>query len=389
MEKYFQYLRSHEDFFVSIRQDIHQNPELGFDEKRTSKIVEKLLNEWGYTVHTGYGDTGLVGVLKRGTGKKRIGIRADMDALPIQEKTNLPYSSSKPNTMHACGHDGHTAMLLAAAKYLAEKGEFSGTLNLIFQPAEEALNGAKRMIEDGLFSDHPCDAVFGMHNAPGYRQGTFLFRSGPTLSASDRVTITLRGVGGHGAYPHLTKDPVLAAASIIMALQSIVSRNVSPKEHAVITVGAIHAGEASNVIPETATLKLSIRTLNPEIRTLIETRIKDLVNMQAHSYGVTADIEYIHGCPVLINSKAETDFAQQVATKLVGPADVSETESRYGSEDFAYMLEEVPGCYLFIGNGEGSAHGSCHVHSPHYDFNDKNIIVGGAYWACLAEEYLK
>ena len=389
MENHSKYMQEHFSEFAKIRRDIHQHPELGYEEHRTSEIIEQLLKAWGYEVHTGYGTTGLVGVLKKGNGTRKIGIRADMDALPIRETTNLPYSSVNDNVMHACGHDGHTTMLLAAAKYLAEQGDFSGTLNLIFQPAEESLGGAKKMMDDGLFKDHPCDAIFGMHNAPGFPQGQLLFRDGPAMSSSDYVTITINGVGGHGAHPHLAKDPIVAAASIIMALQTIVSREVNPSHLAIITIGAINAGHINNVIPQKAVLKLSVRSLNAEVRALLENRIKALVHAQAESFGVQADVLYERGYPVLVNSLNETDFARNAAIEFTGKDNVvPQTPARLGSEDFAFMLEEVPGCYLFIGNGDGNQEGACAVHNPNYDFNDKNLVNGGAFWAYLAERYL-
>lgn len=389
MNSHTNYMQAHFDEFAKIRHDIHQHPELGFKEHRTSHIVQQLLKEWGYDVHTGYGTTGVVGVLKKGNSHKTMGIRADMDALPLQETTGLPYASVHNNIMHACGHDGHTTMLLAAAKYLAEKGEFSGTLNLIFQPAEESLGGARKMMDDGLFKDHPCDAIFGMHNAPGFPQGQLLFRDGPAMSSSDYVTITITGVGGHGAHPHLAKDPIVAAASIIMALQTIVSREVNPSQLAVITIGAMNAGHINNVIPQQAVLELSVRALNAEVRSLLENRIKALVNAQAESFGVRADIHYERGYPVLVNSQTETDFARQTAIEFAGQDNVVlQTPARLGSEDFAFMLEKVPGCYLFIGNGEGNKEGACAVHNPNYNFNDKNLVNGGAFWAYLAERYL-
>ncbi|NYT63966.1 amidohydrolase [Alcaligenaceae bacterium] len=389
MKHYTEYMQEHFDELAQIRRDIHQHPELGFLEQRTSAIVEQLLKKWGYEVHSGYGTTGLVGVLKKGDSAKKIGIRADMDALPIREDTNLPYSSVHENVMHACGHDGHTAMLLGAAKYLSEQGDFSGTLNLIFQPAEESLGGARKMMNDGLFKDHPCDAIFGMHNAPGFPQGQLRFRDGAALSSSDYVTITITGVGGHGAYPHLAKDPVVATASIVMALQTIVSREVNPSELAVITIGAMNAGHINNVIPQKAVLELSVRSLNADVRVLLEKRIKALVKAQAESFGVQADVLYERGYPVLVNSLDETNFARNAAIEFVGQDNVElQAPARLGSEDFAYMLEEVPGCYLFIGNGDGDKNGSCAVHNPKYDFNDNNLITGSAFWAFLAERYL-
>jgi len=373
--------------FISIRQQIHQHPELGFEEFKTSELVAGKLSQWGYQVRRGLGGTGVVGQLKRGEGGKRLGLRADMDALPVQEKTGLRYASGRPGIMHACGHDGHTAMLLAAAQYLAQEGDFSGTLNLIFQPAEEGGGGAVRMMDDGLFDLYPCDAIFAMHNGPGTPQGHLVFREGPMMASSDYVTITLHGVGGHGAEPHRTADPIVAAASIVMALQTIVSRNAAPLEMAIVTVGALHSGQANNVIPETAVLELSVRALTREMRELLERRIKALVAAQAESFGVQAQIDYRAGYAVLVNSPAETEFARRIALDLVG-ADkvVRQGPPLTASEDFSFMLERVPGCYLIIGNGDGE--GSCMVHNPGYDFNDSNLKIGAAYWSRLAETFL-
>src|SRR6516225_3203365 len=260
--------------FIGLRRDIHQHPELAFDEHRTSSLVASKLEAWGYEVERGLGGTGLVGRMVRGQGKRRLGIRADMDALPIDEATGLPYASTHSGVMHACGHDGHTAMLLAAAHHLAHRGRFSGTLNLIFQPAEEGGGGALRMMQDGLFDKYPCDAIFAMHNMPGIPQGRLVLRDGAAMASSDYATVTLTGIGGHGAMPHRTADPVVAAASIVMALQTVVSRNIDPLQMAVVTVGAIHAGKANNVIPQSATLEISIRALDREVRTRLEQRVK-------------------------------------------------------------------------------------------------------------------
>ena len=298
------------DEFVALRRDIHRHPELGYQEFRTSDLVAQCLTQWGYEVERGLGGTGVVGQLRRGKGGKRLGLRADTDALPIQEATGLEHASCNEGIMHACGHDGHTAMLLAAAHHLARHGEFDGTLNLIFQPAEEGLGGAKRMMEDGLFSKYPCDAIFAMHNMPGHPQGHLLLRDGAAMASSDNVTITLEGVGGHGAMPHCAADPVVAGAAIVMGLQSIVARNVDPLHMSVITVGAFNAGKANNVIPQTATLKLSVRALDRDVRNLLEDRITELVHNQAASYQVRATIDYKRGYPVLVNTVAETDFAR-------------------------------------------------------------------------------
>ena len=386
-----QALQSQADEFIAVRRDIHKHPEMGYKEYRTSDLVAEQLTAWGYQVTRGLGGTGVVGQLQRGTGGKAIGLRADMDALPIDEATGLPYASCNTGIMHACGHDGHTAMLLAAAKHIAQKATFSGTVNLIFQPAEEGLGGAKKMMDDGLFKQFPCDAVFGMHNMPGHPQGHLLMRDGPAMASSDNVTITVEGTGGHGAVPHRTADPVVAGSAIVMGLQSIVARNVDPQEMAVITVGAFNAGIANNVIPQTATLRLSVRALNREVRELLEKRITELVHAQAQSYNVRAHIDYKRGYPVLVNHMAETDFVQQVAEELVGQARVLRNpRALTGSEDFAFMLEEVPGCYLLIGNGDGTGdgHGACMVHNPGYDFNDDNVAVGSAFWSLLVERYL-
>ncbi len=375
--------------FIRLRRDIHSEPELAYEEHRTAALVAAKLEDFGYTVERGIGGTGVVGTLVRGQGGKRLGLRADMDALPIEEATGAAWASKRPGVMHACGHDGHTAMLLAAARRLAEQGSFSGTLQLIFQPAEEGGGGALKMIEDGLFDRYPCDAVFAMHNMPGLKQGDLMFREGAAMASSDYVTITLSGVGGHGAMPHRATDTVVAASSIVMALQTVVSRNVDPQQMAVVTVGSIHAGKANNVIPATATLELSVRSLNSEVRALLERRIKALVQAQAESFGVHAEINWRSGYPVLVNTPAETDFARKVGLELRGPANVTlQGNALSGSEDFAFMLERVPGSYLLIGNGDGDSAGACMVHNPGYDFNDDNIAIGAAYWTLLAERFL-
>ena len=375
--------------FVQLRRDIHRHPELAFEEHRTAELVATKLEAWGYAVHRGLGGTGVVGTFTRGAGKRRLGLRADMDALPIQEATGAEWASSKPGLMHACGHDGHTAMLLAAAKAIANDASFDGTLNLIFQPAEEGGGGAVRMMADGLFEQHPCDAVFAMHNMPGVPQGHFVFRDGAAMASSDYVTIRVHGTGGHGAMPHRAADPLVAASSIVMTLQTIVARNVDPLHTAVVTVGAMHAGQANNVIPALATLELSVRALDPDVRCLLEQRIKALVVAQAESFGVTAEIDWRPGYCVLVNTEAETNFARQVALDLVGAEQVTlHGPALTGSEDFAFMLEKIPGSYLLIGNGDGDYAGACMVHNPGYDFNDDNIATGAAYWVALVERYL-
>jgi hippurate hydrolase len=336
--------------------------------------------------------TGVVGTLKRGTGKMRLGIRADMDALPIQETTGLPYASQLPGKMHACGHDGHTAILLAAARSIAQDPQFDGTLNLIFQPAEEGLGGGRVMVEQGLFKLFPCDAIFALHNMPGMPEGQFGFRAGAFMPSSDTVNITVRGKGGHGSAPHLSADPVVAAAHIVVALQTVVSRNVDPREMAVLSVGAIHGGEAANVIPQNVTMRLTVRAFNPEIRAMLKQRITDLVQSQAQTMGVQADVDYDWRYPSLINDEASTAFAKQVALDWLGDKGVMPNLAPLtGSEDFSFMLQECPGCYLIVGNGQGEHHhtGGCMVHNPGYDFNDAILPIAASYWVKLVNAYLK
>lgn len=376
-----------------IRHQIHRHPELAYEEVETADLVAQRLEAWGWQVTRGVGKTGVVGTLKVGDGvgnsARSIGIRADMDALPIVEETGLPYASATHGKMHACGHDGHTTMLLGAAQHLAATRRFSGTVHLYFQPAEESGvdSGAKKMIEDGLFERFPCDAVFGVHNHPGAEPGVFLFRKGPFMSAGDKAVIVIEGVGGHAARPHLTVDPVVVASSIVMALQTIVARNVDPAQPAVVTVGSMHAGTANNVIASTARLELSVRSFSPDVRALLKKRVAELAHAQAESYGAKATVEYIEGYPVVINSEAETDFAVEVARELVGHDKVvAQADLLMGSEDFAFMLQKRPGTFLRIGNGVGED--GCMVHNPHYDFNDTNLPVGAAFWARLVERYL-
>ncbi|HDR9250011.1 M20 aminoacylase family protein [Burkholderia vietnamiensis] len=372
-----------------IRHHIHHHPELAYEEHETAALVAHKLEQWGWQVTRGVGGTGVVGTLRVGDGARSIGIRADMDALPIVEATGLPYASGTHGKMHACGHDGHTTMLLGAAQQLAKTRNFRGTVHLYFQPAEEhgVDSGAKKMIDDGLFERFPCDAVFGMHNHPGAAPGVFLTRRGPFMSAGDKAIIKIEGVGGHAARPHLTVDPVVVAASIVMALQTIVARNVDPSQPAVVTVGSMHAGTANNVIPSGARLELSVRSFSPDVRALLKRRIVELAESQAASYGATADVEYIEGYPVVVNTDAETDFAAQVARELVGDAHVVEqADLLMGSEDFAFMLQQRPGSFVRLGNGAGED--GCMVHNPKYDFNDRNLPIGAAFWTRLVERYL-
>ena len=377
--------------FAQVRQRIHARPELGADVAHTAELVAGLLKQWGYSVHT-VGGRGLVGQLRVGDGTRRIGLRADMDALPLQERTGLPYASEIPGRMHACGHDGHTATLLAAAEYLASTRNFTGTLNLIFQPDEEGLTGALAMMADGLFERFPCDGIYAFHNAPGLPLGAAVVQEGPLGGSSDRVTVTFRGRGGHGAMPNLAVDPTLAMSATVVALQGIVARNVAPVDAAVISVGEMHAGTTYNIIPETATLKLSVRATKPEVRELLERRIREVVSHQAASYGVQAEVDYERMVPAIQNSTREAAIARDAVASVVGSERVISVppSSQMGSEDFAWMLEKMPGCYFALGNGmAGQAWVGCSLHNDGYDFNDKLIPIGAACWVALAEQYLR
>jgi len=373
--------------FTALRRDLHRHPELGLHEQRTSALVAERLAAWGYEVHRGLASTGVVGSLRRGTGHQRLGLRADMDALPIHEATGHPWASVHSGVMHACGHDGHTTMLLMAAQHLAEHGRFSGTLHLIFQPAEEHPGGARLMVEQGLFQRFDCDAVYALHNMPGIAAGQLVFHDGPFMASSDDVTITLHGTGGHGALPQHTADPIVAAASLVMALQTVVSRNVDPQQAAIVTVGELHAGKANNVIPDTARLELSVRALDPGVRDLLEQRIRALAQSQAQSFGLRAEVDYRRDYPVLVNTRAQTELAREVGAELLGEDGICrQGPALTGSEDFAVMLQQRPGSYLLLGNGAGE--GSCMVHNPGYDFNDHILPVGAAFWVRLAERFL-
>jgi amidohydrolase len=371
------------------RRDIHEHPELLYDVHRTAAFVAERLREFGCDeVATGLGRTGVVGVIRgrKPAGKgdiKGIGLRADMDALPIEEATNLPYASRTPGKMHACGHDGHTAMLLGAARYLAETRNFAGDAVVIFQPAEEGGAGAAAMIKDGLMDRFPIDQVYGMHNGPGIPVGSFAIRSGPIMAATDAIDIQIEGLGGHAARPHICIDPVLAGAQLITALQSIVSRSVDPLESAVISICEFHAGHARNVIPQTAELKGTVRTLTVEMRKLIEKRVREVVAGVAQMTGTKIDLKYERGYPVVVNHAAQTDFATQVAKEIAGDANVREMAPMMGAEDFAYMLEQRPGAFIFCGNGDSAG-----LHHPAYNFNDDAIVFGTSYWVKLVENTL-
>ena len=376
---------------VTLRHQIHSHPELAYEEHLTSDLVAARLSEWGYEVHRGLAGTGVVGTLRLGESTRRLGLRADMDALPIQETTGLPYASQVPGKMHACGHDGHTSILLAAARVVARERSFDGTLNLIFQPAEDGLGGGRRMVEEGLFERFPCDAVFALHNMPGFPVGQFGFKEGPFMASSDSVMVTVQGQGGHGSSPHLAADPVVAAAHIIVALQTIVSRNVDPREMAVVSVGAIHGGDAPNVIPGSVLMRLTVRAYRPEIRAMLRERITQLVQAQAATLGVMAEVDYHWRYPALVNDVESTRYARQVALDWLGEDGLlPELAPLTGSEDFSFMLEHCPGSYLIVGNGVGEHHrtGGCMVHNPGYDFNDAILPIAASYWVQLVRRFL-
>ncbi|EIG4983093.1 amidohydrolase [Escherichia coli] len=384
------YIRGFEEELREIRHQIHENPELGLQEFKTSALVAEKLRQWGYEVEQGLATTGIVATLKVGDGEKSIGLRADMYALPIYENSGKPWASKHPGLMHACGHDGHTTILLGAARYFAETRRFNGTLRLIFQPAEEMINGGEIMVKEGLFDHFPCDVIFGMHNMPGLPVGKFYFQPGALMASMDQFHITVRGCGGHGAIPHKAIDPVLVAAHITTALQSIVSRNVDPLEAAVITVGSIVAGEAANVIPDSAEMKISVRSLSRDTRQLLLTRIPALAQAQAASFGATAEVTHVNGTPVLVNDEEMARFAWQVACKTFGE-DRAEfgIKPLMGSEDFSFMLEAQPkGGFLLFGNGD-VGEGSCMVHNPGYDFNDASLVPASSYWGALVEAWLQ
>jgi hippurate hydrolase len=370
------------------RRDLHAHPELGFEEVRTSAFVADKLRSFGLDeVHTGLAKTGVVGVLRAGTGRDSIGLRADMDALPIQEPAERPYSSTKPGKMHACGHDGHTTMLLGAAKYLAETRNFDGTVYLIFQPAEEMQGGGRVMVEEGLFERYPTARVFGLHNWPRMPLGTFGMRAGPIMAATDRLEIRLTGQGGHGAMPHLCRDPVVAGAQIVMALQTVISRNVDPVAQGVISITQFHGGDADNVIPQEVMLRGTIRSFAPSVRELLERRVRVIARAVAEAHEVSAAVSYAPGYPATINTEAETQLAAAAAADVVGEDRVDRAVAPVmGAEDFAYMLERRPGAYIFMGGGGGAA--APMLHSPAYDFNDEALPYGASYWARLVEQVL-
>ena len=370
------------------RHDLHAYPELGFDEHRTSAFVARHLESFGIQVFKGIGKTGVVGVLKVGNEAESIGLRADMDALPILEENHFAHCSTEHGRMHACGHDGHTTMLLGAARYLAKSRQFRGQVNFIFQPAEEGIGGARAMIEDGLFEQFPCDVLFAMHNAPGMRLGTFGASAGVCTGAGTFFDIHINGVGGHGAHPEHAVDPVIMAAQMISAIQTVVSRNVRPADPAVVSITQVHAGDAYNVIPGKAHIAGTIRTFSLKVMELIERRIRSIANgiAQAHDGSVTMDFRTVFH-PVINDTQAAA-FAGDVCESLVGADNVRrQLPPGLGSEDFSFMLEQVPGCYLLLGNGDDSH--QTPIHNPGYDFNDAALVYGASFFAAAVERRLR
>ena len=380
---------------AAIRRDLHAHPELCFQEVRTADVVAAKLAEWGIPIHRGLGTTGVVGIVKAGTSERAIALRADMDALPMQEFNTFSHASKHPGKMHACGHDGHTAMLLAAARYLATERHFDGTAYLVFQPAEEGGGGAREMIKDGLFDKFPVEAVFGMHNWPGMAVGTFAVSAGPVMASSNEFTITIHGKGGHAAMPHNALDPVPVAAQMVQAFQTIISRNKKPVDAGVISVTMIHAGEATNVIPDSCELRGTVRTFSIEVLDMIEQRMRDMATHTAAAFGMTCEFDFVRKYPPTINSGPEAEFARGVMQSIVGKAQVLPQEPTMGAEDFSFMLQAKPGCYCFIGNGDGDhrsvGHGGgpCMLHNPSYDFNDELLPLGATYWVRLVQAWLR
>lgn len=383
-------VRSYHQELRELRRDIHAHPELGFQEERTSAIVAEKLAAWGIEVHRGIARTGVVGLIRGAEpGARSVGLRADMDCLPMHETTSLPHRSRHAGRMHACGHDGHTAMLLGAARYLAQTRRFSGTAVLIFQPAEEGGGGGEVMVREGLFERFPVEAVFALHNFPGLPVGKIAVRAGPMMAATDEVRISIRGEGGHGAFPHLAVDPVIAAAHVLTALQTIASRNVDPVDAVVVSICSMATSQlgAFNVIPQAVELVGTVRTFKEQTRDLAERRVKELATKVAEAFGASANVEYVRGYPATVNSAPEAAFAARVGEEVFGTENViTDYPPVMGGEDFSYMLRARPGAYVFLGQGGGP--GGCFLHSSDYDFNDEVIPLGAGYLAALVQAAL-
>ena len=372
----------------SIRQDIHMHPETAFEEVRTSDLVARKLAEYGCEVHRGLAKTGVVGTLRRGNATRAVGLRADMDALPIQERNTFAHASINKNKMHACGHDGHTTMLLGAARYLAESKSFNGTIHFIFQPAEEGLGGGRVMVEEGLFQKFPCDGVFAIHNVPGLPIGHMAVRAGTLLASADSWTIKVKAKGSHGAMPHQGNDPFIIGCQIVLALQTIASRNIDPLDSVVVSVGFMKGGDTFNVIPDEVTIGGTARALVPHVQDMIEKRMGEIARGVAQAYGASVDVKYDRRYPPTINHADETEFAAKVAEEVCGPGNVKrDIPPVMGGEDFSFMLQKVPGAMLWLGNGPGE--GNCLLHNPNYDFNNEAIPVGVSFLARLAERFLE
>ena len=379
---------------TTLRRDIHAHPELCFQEQRTSDLIAQALTDWGIPVVRGLGKTGVVGIVKNGSSSRAVGLRADIDALPMAERNQFAHASQHPGKMHACGHDGHTAMLLAAAKHLSRHRNFDGTVYLVFQPAEEGGGGAREMIKDGLFDRYPMEAIFGAHNWPGMAVGQFALRAGPCYASSNEFKIRLHGKGAHGAMPHLGVDPVPAACALVQGFQTIISRNKRPIDTGVISVTMIHTGEATNVIPEVCEIQGTVRTFTTEVLDLLEARMKTMAEATAAAYDCRCEFEFSRNYPPTINHVEETNFAQRVLAEVVGADNVQNFEPTMGAEDFSFFLQKIPGCYFMIGNGDGEHRegghglGPCMLHNPSYDFNDDLIPLGATAWVKLAEAWL-
>ena len=379
---------------ATLRRDIHAHPELCFKEQRTSDLIAQALTDWGVPVHRGLGTTGVVGIVKNGTSARAVGLRADIDALPMTERNQFAHASIYAGKMHACGHDGHTAMLLAAAKHLSKHRNFDGTVVLVFQPAEEGGGGAREMIKDGIFDKFPMEAIFGAHNWPGMAVGQFAVKSGPCFASSNEFKITIRGKGAHAAMPHNGIDPVPVACQIVNAFQTIISRNKRPIDAGVISVTMIHTGEATNVVPDSCEMQGTVRTFTLEVLDLIQKRMQEVAEHTCAAFGAECEFEFKRNYPPTINHPDETAFAREVMTDMVGADNVHEFEPTMGAEDFSYFLLEKPGCYFLIGNGDGEHRegghgmGPCMLHNPSYDFNDDLIPLGATLWVNMAEKWL-
>ncbi|WP_430418067.1 M20 aminoacylase family protein [Methylibium petroleiphilum] len=379
---------------TAIRRDLHAHPELCFEERRTADVIARALGDWGIPVHRGLGTTGVVGIVKNGSSDRAIGLRADIDALPMTEHNTFPHASRHAGKMHACGHDGHTAMLLAAAQHFSRHRNFDGTVYLIFQPAEEGGGGAREMIKEGLFERFPMEAVFGAHNWPGLKVGQFALKTGPVFASSNEFRITIQGKGAHAAMPHLGVDPVPVACQMVQAFQTIITRNKRPLDTGVISVTMIHTGEATNVVPDRCEIRGTVRTFTTEVLDLIEQRMRTVAEATCAAFETSCRFEFSRNYPPTINHATETAFAQSVMTEVVGAENVLEFEPTMGAEDFSYYLQHRPGCYFVIGNGDGAHRegghglGPCMLHNPSYDFNDDLIPLGATLWVRLAERWL-